>query len=444
MKPASRFSRWAVAVTALGIFVGITAAPVLAADPPKATQDLIKAHPFLAELLKNAEAEHQIPGDLLAGARKQGAMKITATWSWKQFDAFTKAFQERYPLIKLSYARGSKYDRGLKPLLAFTQGNYVADVSVSFAAFYNQLKGAGALADLRSLVTFKSVAKPFRDNDNGFWVGQKLTYRCMAYNTAKVKRWKGGRLALNNYPHSWLLPLWGELGENWAKDFVIKLFALNPQLRKEGQNASVSLNAAGEFDAVILASGFRTREYRNKGAPVGFHCPEPVPVGPVQSGIIKGSPKEAAARVFLSWHLSKEGQAAMWAATGGMPVHKDLQRREFMAFPDEVIGKKHAFRYQKLVDNVNPRLVKFWNKIWISTAGEKFEQFTAKVKASKRKGRRIVVVHNGKERTLKVSGRRTKVMVNGMENDRKEIKAGMDCAVTYSITNKEPKQISCK
>lgn len=433
-------------------------APAISAEIPKSAQKIIKALKLPSNFLDGSEAEHKIPADLLAKARKEGSVKIVSSWKEKGFQKFTAPFRERYPYIKLNNSRGTKYDRGLKPLLAWKQGKFVADLVISIAAFYGQMRDAGALADLRSVPNFKNLPKPYRD-DLGRWIGQKLTYRCISYNTAKVKpedlpktwddifkgdRWKGGRLAVNNYPHSWLLPLWGAKGEDWAKDFIVKLFAMKPQMRKEGQTASVSLAAAGEFDAVIMGSGHRTRQYQDKGAPVGFHCPEPVPVGPAQMAVLKGSPRENAARLFVNWFLSKEGQVAQWWAMRESPVHKDLFRKEFLAFPDQALKKKPAFRYQHLVDKENPKLVAYWNKIWAAGTGQKLERFSGKVKSTKRGGRRITVVHGGKDRLLKVSGRRTKVLVNGSENDRKEVKVGMTCSVTYSITDKEPKQMSCK
>lgn len=446
-----------IAAAVMAIAIG-AAGPAFSVEP-KDNAKFLKQLKLPADFLKGSEADHKVPAKWLEAARKEGEVKITGTWDPKQFRNFTTPFKERFPFIKLTYLRGTKFDRGLKPLLAFKQGRYITDVVISIGAFYQQMKDGGALEDLRSLPNFKNLPKPFRDDDSGTWVGQKVTYRCIGYNTKLVKtsdlpktwddiltnpRWRDGKLALNNYPHSWLLPLWGLKGKEWAKDFMIKLFAIKPQLRKEGQTASVGLVAAGEFDAVILAAAFRTRQYVDRGAPVGFHCPEPVPVGPAQLAVMKGSPRVNAAKIFANWILSKEGQTAQFAVAAIAPSHKDLQRREFLPFPDAVLGKKLAFRYQHLVENENPELVRFWNRLWDKGTGQKYELFSATVKATKRKGRRITVSHKGKDRKLKVSGRRTKVTIDGAPNSRKAIKVGMTCKILYSITDKEPKEMACK
>ena len=446
------------AVATVAAFTILPVAGAAAADLPKSMQLILKELKISDDILAGSEGEHKVPAAWLKDARKQGKVKIVSSWKSKGFEKFTAPFRERYPFIKLENWRGTKYDRGLKPLLAYRSGSHIADVVISIAAFYNQMKAGGALEDLRDLPNFKNLPKPYRD-DGGLWIGQKLTYRCITYNTAKVKksdlpktwddllkgdRWKGGRLALNNYPHSWLLPLWGMKGEDWAKGFVRGLFALSPQFRKEGQTASVSLAAAGEFDAVIMGSGHRTRQYLDKGAPVGFHCPEPVPVGPAQMAMIKGSPRAAASKIFVNWFLSKEGQIAQYWAMAETPVHKDLHRKEFLAFPDQALGKTPAFRYQHLVDTETPKLVKFWNAMWSKGTGGIVERFSGRVKAAKRGGRRIVVDHKGMDRTVKVSGSRTKIVVDGMENDRKAVKVGMTCDIAFLVKDKEAKEMICK
>lgn len=62
----------------------------------------------------------------------------------------------------------------------------------------------------------------------------------------------------------------------------------------------------------------------------------------------------------------------------------------------------------------------------------------------KREGRRIIITVDGKEMTAKVSGSRTKVMLNGKKVKRKAIKVGMNCTFTWPRPNSEAKQIDCK
>lgn len=372
-----------LAVLAFLPVAGVLAAPA-AADMPPAAAKMVKSRNVPADLLKGWEDEHKVPGALRDAALKEGELRIVGSWSDKEFRAFATAFRERYPAIKVTYARGTRYDRALKPLLAWKSGAPTVDVAISIGGAYQQMREAGALADLRGLPNFDKLPPQFRD-DEGLWAGQKRNHRCLAYNTNLVKaadlpkrwddivagkRWAGGKLGLNNFPHSWLLPVWAKQGDAWGEDFTRKLFALKPQIRKEGQNATVALVVAGEFEAVIMASAFRVKQMRDKGAPVAWHCPEPVPVGPSQIAAFKGTKNEHASKLFINWFLSKEGQIGQFYASYEEPVHGELDRREFLIFPDEVMGKPEALRSDSVVDETTRRVVNYWNRMWVAGGGK--------------------------------------------------------------------------
>jgi ABC-type Fe3+ transport system substrate-binding protein len=83
--------------------------------------------------------------------------------------------------------------------------------------------------------------------------------------------------------------------------------------------------------------------------------------------LIKGSPSANAGRIFINWILSKEGQIAQFAASYQPSVHKDLIRREFVPFADEILGKPMSFRDPKLELEVLPKVTDFWNALWMRT-----------------------------------------------------------------------------
>jgi tripartite-type tricarboxylate transporter receptor subunit TctC len=69
---------------------------------------------------------------------------------------------------------------------------------------------------------------------------------------------------------------------------------------------------------------------------------------------------------------------------------------------------------------------------------------TGKVTKTKKGNRRIYLMHKGKEVMAKVSGSRTKVMLNGKKVKRKAVKIGMTCTFVYPSAGSEAKQIICK
>jgi ABC-type Fe3+ transport system substrate-binding protein len=136
-------------------------------------------------------------------------------------------------------------------------------------------------------------------------------------------------------------------------------------------NAMLELTAAGEFYASIPSAEYRTYQKRLDGAPVSYHCPEPVPVAVSEMGILKGAHNINAARLFVNWFLSKEGQIAQYVADYAPPVHKDLQRREFVPFADQILGKKDAFRDPGVELEIQPKLLAYWDELWLKGGGRR-------------------------------------------------------------------------
>jgi tripartite-type tricarboxylate transporter receptor subunit TctC len=74
----------------------------------------------------------------------------------------------------------------------------------------------------------------------------------------------------------------------------------------------------------------------------------------------------------------------------------------------------------------------------------KMAKHTGKVTATKKGGRRIVIMYKGKNVTAKVSGSRTKITVSGKKAKRKAVKVGMTCTFTYPGAGQEATNVDCK
>jgi iron(III) transport system substrate-binding protein len=450
------------AITGFSI-IGLSAAPLTAADLPKATQAILKELKLSETRLAGLDKELQIPAAWIADAKKKKKLIILSTWDQKQFRKMSGAFKERYPYINISYSRSSYNARVVKTLIAWKEQRYLADIVTGFGGGYFLFRDAGALEDLTDIPSFKNNVPDGMKDPHGKWVGQRLRYWCMSYNTKLVskadlpKRWEdllsnkkrhNGKIGLGNRPQLWLLMLWGTNGEEWTKRYIKGIIeTVKPQLRKEGTNALTSLAVAGEFNAALPSAAYRTAGYLKKGAPIAWHCPEPVPLAVSEMGIVKGTENTAAAKIFTNWFLSKEGQIAQYASDLAPPVHKDLQTREFLAFPDEILGKKIAFRHPGL-ETETKKMFAAWDPIWKSQAGKvelKMVKFTIKIDETKRRGRTIVFTKDGKSQQMSVSRRRTQVMVGGKKvSGGRKLKAGMSCVITAAERSPEATSVTCK
>jgi ABC-type Fe3+ transport system substrate-binding protein len=381
----SGMNRWLLATATALLSTLILGGSAGAADLPKATQSAIAELKLDPSLLKGLDAELDVPKAWLDGAAKEKEVVILGTWNAGEFRAMTAPFKERYPFLNLRYSRSGTSQRTTQVLVALGEGRVTADVMTGIADATFEFIKMKALADLRDLPGFKNLSSDFVAGD-GTWLAHKLSFRCMAYNTDKVKKddlpqtwddllsnpaWRNGNLALSNHADSWLLVLWDKFCDKWGADFTRRLFdEVRPQRRTEGMTATTSLTAAGEFHANLPAPEWVAQKLVTKGAPIGYHCPSPVPVTVSQIAMLEKSPHKNAARLFINWMVSREGQILQYEKTFAVPVHKALQTQRFLPFADTIIGKPELVRDDALLgSDQNKKMMETWNGYW--TAGGK-------------------------------------------------------------------------
>ena len=364
------------AIVALVVALAAAAGAAAAAELPSATRTYLKSLGLPDDRMAGLEQDLAVPDSWVAGALKEGTVKVNGTWSAKQFQTLDAPFVERYPKIKVVYTiAGSMNSRAIAPLVAFKQGQYLTDVITGFGGAALDFAQDNALADVTELPGFANQVAGSNDAD-GKWAAMRLRYWCIGYNTNLIKPgdlprdwtglidnpvWHDGNLGIGNRPQLWLLMLRSVNSREWIEDFVTKFFTVvKPQFRNEGMNALLGLMAAGEVRAALPTAEYGIKLFADKGAPVGWHCPEPVPLAPSQIGIMNGNPHPNAARLWANWMLSREAQLAQFVADGSPPSHKALQTREFIIYADQVVGRhlvQPDERYKREV-------FEMWEKYW--------------------------------------------------------------------------------
>ena len=367
-----------IAVIALTLTPGIASA-----DTPPSAKKLIADLKLGPEVTKGWEDEQAIPQAWIDGAKKEGKLKINGSWEPNAFAHMITPFNERYPYIKINFTRGSNVTRVQGALIAFGEKRYIADVVTGIDSQLNQFRELNALADLSDVPNIKNVPERMRSVHNN-WASVRIRYWCMSYNPTRIseaempktwddlittKKLQDGQLALWRGVSSWLLPLWNAKGEAWTTNYIKKLFqVVKPQKRKEGANALVKLVIAGEFNASLASAEYQVADQIKRGAPVGFYCPDVVPVSASTVGVLNGNPDINASKIFLNWLLSKEGQIFQYVGEGSPPIHQDLQKLGFMPFPKDIAGKEIAFRNPELLDDDIKKMFAVLNPYWEGAA----------------------------------------------------------------------------
>jgi ABC-type Fe3+ transport system substrate-binding protein len=364
-----------IAACGLAALLGGSAA---IADVPPTTQATLQKLGLSAAVLDGVDQELAVPQAWIDGAKAEGKLRIYGTWEPKEQDAVLKPFRERYPFITATYSRATRTERAIRPLVALKEGRVLVDVIDGLGNNIEVYRDADMLMSMTDLPSFRLTPNDLKDA-NGTWAGHQLNYWCTAYNKDKVAasdmpktwegfldraRWGNDRIGIGNRPNLWLLPLSDVKGRVWAEDYARHLFAeVKPQRRKEGMNAMLKLVGIGEFEVAIPVAQYRLGGAYGTEA-IGWHCPDPVPTTVQVIGLVKQSPYPNAARLYVNWLLSREGQIAQYDAVGAAPSHPALQSPQFLPFADQLEGKQKAFRSPELIANDWPALLATWSKLW--------------------------------------------------------------------------------
>lgn len=355
------------------------------ADAPKAAESAkAEAAKPGAEAAKPAvklgtlDQELAIPASWLEAAKKEGKVVMITSTDKEVAAKINEAFKKRYPGIEPQMEEGSEEVRTVRTLTEFKAGRNRMDIIQGVGGFMKEYKEAKALTSLNDLPAIANYESPHRDTEFG-WTGVRTQIWGIGYNTEKVKaadlpktwedltqpKWKG-KIGLGDRPQLWAQQLWKVWGPERTTDFLKKLFANDPQRRKEGLDASANLLGAGEYDLLIPAAPYRIQDVKGKGAPVGWFSPEPLSIAVSEMVILNGGPNPNAAKVFVNWFISREGQSTYGKAENSVPAHPALRtERDYLGeFADAFVGRPASHRTPEDEINVLPEVRKVWQSLW--------------------------------------------------------------------------------
>jgi tripartite-type tricarboxylate transporter receptor subunit TctC len=190
----------------------------------------------------------------------------------------------------------------------------------------------------------------------------------------------------------------------------------------------------GKFNILVQLSTNKHPELTKLGVPLVFDVIKDRPVMP---GFTKPE-VETYLRLMLATKAMGTAQDAKFQSDA------KKQRREVVpVFGEELqaIVVKMAAAPKKVLADLDG-LIKYRGKA--GKAKIEMAKHTGKVTATKRGGRRIVIMYKGKNVTAKVSGSRTKITVGGKKAKRKAVKVGMTCTFTYPGAGQEATNVDCK
>jgi ABC-type Fe3+ transport system substrate-binding protein len=280
-------------------------------------------------------AQAQSLDELYAKAKPEGAFAFYVGGPTAPWEARTKAFEEKYPGIKVSIGGGfsNVLDQKIDQQIAAKKLEVDAAI-LQTAADYVRWKREGRLVTFKP-PGFDKMDAAFKDADGTYWATMINVVPYM-YNTQKVttadipnsamdflKPQFHGKI-VTAYPADDDVTLWVfyHIVQKYGWGYMDKYMAAKPTFIQGHLGEQRSIGSGQNlvtFDSILdITSGLK-----RQGMPVDSHIPtvDALPIWPLTGAIFKGAPHPNAAKLFLSWLLEPEQQSKLptWSPRSDVP-----------------------------------------------------------------------------------------------------------------------------
>ena len=307
--------------------------------------------------------------ELVEGAKREKKLVFYTTMDLPQSIEVVRDFAQKYPFLDLE----------LHPLEAETLVKRVQNEARDGVSTWDVLLGGGGLfqplLEANLVVPYHSpqreaVSDALNDNA-GFWSGYYINPYVLGYNTTAVKeeeipksydallepRWRGNRIAIDSTAHGLLRGLAAAWREEKAVAYLKRLAEQQPVMARASIMAVDSLHTGNV--AMVIARAPVIQGYKKKlQSPIDWVSLEPT-VAQIDAVMLSAqSPHPNAARLFVDFVLSKEGQGAL-AGIQQIPVRRDMETRS------KTISEGHKWFVERPDKHVNFReTVKLFQEIF--------------------------------------------------------------------------------
>jgi ABC-type Fe3+ transport system substrate-binding protein len=280
-------------------------------------------------------ARAQSLDDFYAKAKDEGAFAFYVGGPTAPWEARVKAFEERYPGVKVTVGGGFSNVLDKKIDAQIAAGKLEVDAAIlQTAGDYVRWKKEGRLITFKPN-GFDKMDAAFKDADGTFWATMVNVVPYMV-NTDKVaaadipnsaedflKPMFTGKI-VTAYPADDDVTLWVfyHIAQKYGWGYMDKYMAQKPSFIQghlgEQRSIGSGVNIA-TFDSILdITDGLK-----RQGQPVDSHIPtgDALPIWPLQGAIFKGAPHPNAAKLFLSWLLMPEQQSKLptWSPRSDVP-----------------------------------------------------------------------------------------------------------------------------
>jgi iron(III) transport system substrate-binding protein len=279
---------------------------------------------------------------LEAAARKEGSVTWYTGLIVNQIARpLAEAFEAKYPGITVHFSRASNTDTTVKLLNEARAHRVQADV-------FDVTSGIHPLLDAHLVAAYPPRAAEHYPavlkDPQGYWTGTNLYFLTLAYNTNLVKpqeaphtfaelldpRWKGqmawtAELAIQG-PPGFIFNVLSVMGPDKGMDYLRQFARQNPVAVAASPRSVLDQVISGEYSIALQMYNHHVAISAAAGAPVAWVKLEPLVALFGVMGVMKDAPHPNAARLFIEFVLSEDGQK-VFAANDYLPADPNVPAR---------------------------------------------------------------------------------------------------------------------
>ena len=257
---------------------------------------------------------------LIDGAKKEGEVVIYGTMSLEAVNALNAKFKEKYPYLDIKLNRLGSGKFAPRVISEVRANKHLADILQTNSLTLHYIKKEGYLMNYLSP---EDRYYPKQYKEQGYWTTTNMNVHVLAYNTKLVTRdkapktyeellnpiWKGKMLS--DTSEQWGALMFQIMGKEKAIRHMRGLAKQGISLRRDSSAMRAQLISAGESSIDFDSTLGPVEDLKKRGAPIDWIALSPVPVVTSAHAIAVKPPHPNAARLYLDYLLSREGQKAV-------------------------------------------------------------------------------------------------------------------------------------
>lgn len=293
------------------------------------------AAPGSAAASGNADAQL---AQLATAAKAEGQVNWYTTFADQQLQPFITAFNKAYPGIKVNALRLSADQIPARIGTEQKAGKYNADVVSGDSPQVAQLLQSG---ELQQFTPPDNPPVPAGlQLPDGYQTIVYTVTTVIAYNPAQVKakgltpptswqdltkpEWKG-HFSVDDGAINWYESMVAELGHAGALKLITDLGNNSPRLVSSHTQALTQVEA-GEPIATAMAYGYlASADQKKSPGSIEFVNTNPMPSSLNLIDVVKNAPHPNAAKLFVAWMVSQQGQQTMVDVTNHTSIRTDVK-----------------------------------------------------------------------------------------------------------------------